>query len=150
MSLQAVTTDLQTKIKSGLSAYANRVYVMSSRVAFLYANFHDTPAVSIVYLGSSGNGEKGDYRSTETHRFEINIFQDIWTEEEVVSKATTGLLALQDAMVALLEGSLTVFTGRVIDITVTERLGTQDYEQGTNGKYRASIGLNVSILEEIV
>lgn len=150
MSLQKITEDLQTKIKT-LSAYSNRVYVLASREAYFFMNtIQNTPAVVIVHKGSTGKDEKGNARATETHNFDIHIFQIIWQEDEIITDGTNGLMKLQADLVALLDtdSEPTGFTSRVIDIWVTDRFGSQDYAASDDSRFRASTGISLSILEE--
>jgi len=150
MSLQTVTTDLQAKIKAGATGYGDRVYVMASRVAYLYANIHDEPSVVIVYQGGGLSDEKGYILALQSHRFEISIFQAIWDEERVMTDSSAGLLKLQADLITLLHGNKTGYSSStgVRGAWVTDLLGVVDYPTADVNKFKAAIGFNLLILEE--
>lgn len=151
MSLLAISEDLIEKIKVEAPEYKERVYLMVSREAYLFANIHADPSVVVVYKSTlDGKRAKGSGKRTHSHRFEVSIFQSIWKEAAVVLDRDRGLFKLREDLIPKLDGVRAGFSDRITDIWVSNLQGTQDY-QAVDGQslYKSSISFDLNVMEEL-
>lgn len=150
MSELTIAQDLLEKIKIGAPVYQERVFLMVSREAYLFANVNADPSVVLVYVSTTpGARAKNGARTVYTHLFEVHVFQSIWAEDAVVLDSEKGLFVLRGDLVDLLDSSRTGFSQRILDIWVGAQKGTQDYPTvDASGLYKSSISFELFVKEE--
>lgn len=151
MSLKTVTVEIRDKIRDKKPEYNRNVFVLTQIEAFFLVENYGLPGVGLFYTGSpSEMVEKVGITipQYETHKFDVFIFLDQPSEEDVVigNEKDKGLMEYLLEMQTLL---LTWLPSGCTHVKVTGKYATKSYIHLKSDNLAGTIGMGLEYIEQI-